>query len=69
MSLRDLGLGPWEATYGNIVLSCAVGNHVGLRGLPGGGKGDSNCEPLSGAFVSFSLFEGRAMRTAIVRKP
>jgi hypothetical protein len=31
--------GPWEATYGNVVLSCRVGNHVGLRGLPGGAEG------------------------------
>jgi hypothetical protein len=31
--------GPWEATYGNVVLSCGVGNHVGLRGLPGGAEG------------------------------
>src|ERR1700747_343110 len=23
-----------EASYGNVVLSCAVGNHVDLRGLP-----------------------------------
>ena len=28
-----------EATYGNVVLSCAVGNHVDLRGLPGGAEG------------------------------
>ena len=24
--------GPWEATYGNVVLSCGAGNHVDLRG-------------------------------------
>ena len=28
-----------EASYGNVVLSCAVGNHVDLRGLPGGAEG------------------------------
>ena len=28
-----------EASYGNVVLSCGVGNHVDLRGLPGGAEG------------------------------
>ena len=34
------------ASYGNVVLSCAAGNHVGLRGLPGGGR--SPTKPVSG---------------------
>ena len=35
-----------EASYGNVALSCAVGNHVDLRGLPGGAEGirtDGHC--------------------------
>ena len=28
-----------EASYGNVVLSCREGNHVNLRGLPGGAEG------------------------------
>ena len=27
-----------KPSYGNVVLSCAGGNHVGLYGLPGGGR-------------------------------
>jgi hypothetical protein len=27
------------AEYGNVVLSCGVGSHVGTRGLPGGAEG------------------------------
>jgi hypothetical protein len=27
------------ASYGNVVLTCGVGNHLGLRGLPGGAEG------------------------------
>ena len=30
---------PWPASYGNVVLPCGVGNHVDLRGLPGGAEG------------------------------
>ena len=28
------------ASYGNVVLSCGVGNHVRTRGLPGGAEGN-----------------------------
>ena len=28
-----------EASYGNVALSCGVGYHVDLRGLPGGAEG------------------------------
>jgi hypothetical protein len=30
---------PGAASYGNVVLSCGIGNHVVLRGLPGGAEG------------------------------
>jgi hypothetical protein len=32
-------LGTGELSYGNVVLSCGVGDHVDLRGLPGGAEG------------------------------
>jgi hypothetical protein len=35
-----------EVSHGNVVLSCGEGNHVGLRGLPGGGR--SPAKPVSG---------------------
>jgi Transposase DDE domain len=41
------------ASCGNVVLFCGGGNHARTRGR------DSNYEPLSDAFVNFSLFEGR----------
>jgi hypothetical protein len=37
------------ASYGNVVLSCGVGNHVVLRGLPGGGR--SPGKPVSGVLI------------------
>jgi hypothetical protein len=38
-----------EVSYGNVVLSCGVGNHVVLRGLPGGGR--SPAKPVSGSRI------------------
>jgi len=37
---------PGAASYGNVVLSCGIGNHVVLRGLPGGARGPR--KPVSG---------------------
>jgi hypothetical protein len=35
-----------EASYGNVVLSCGLGNHVGRRGLPGRAEGTGTAMPL-----------------------
>ena len=35
-----------EVSYGNVALSRGVGNHVDLRGLPGGAEGIQTAIPL-----------------------
>ena len=46
------------ASYGNVVLSCGVGNHVGLRRLPGGAEGIRTSDLRSQAPTAsrFSLY-------------
>jgi hypothetical protein len=41
-----------EASYGNVVLSCGVGNHVDLRGLPGGAQGIRTSDPRGATCAS-----------------